>query len=448
MNKQLLHRKYPPSWEIRPLSSFAAEGATSIVDGPFGSDLKVSDYTETGVRVLQLQNLGDGYFIDGNRIFVSRDKATQLARCIARPGDLIIAKMADPLARAAILPDLETEYVIVADLIKLRPSEDVDPYYLAAFINFPDFRREADRLSTGTTRTRISLSTLKRIDLLCPPRSTQKRISAVIRAIDDAINNTEVLIAKYQQIKAGLMHDLFTRGVTADGKLRPPREQAPELYQETPIGWIPKEWTVSKLTRCTQTEITYGIVQAGPHIDGGIPYIRTGDMAGDRLERNDLLCTSPAVAEAFKRSEVRAGEIVCAIRATVGKVLDVPEELDGANLTQGTARISPSPDVDRRYLLWVMRSDAVQNGIAQRIKGTTFSEITLGELRSILVPRPTRIDEQQAVAERLDRVVDLINDETSLLEKLTFQKAGLMHDLLTGKVRIPLDIPAPEPAHV
>ena len=56
------------------------------------------------------------------------------------------------------------------------------------------------------------------------------------------IEQTETLIAKYQQIKAGLMHDLFTRGVTPDGKLRPTRAEAPQLYQESPLGWIPKEW--------------------------------------------------------------------------------------------------------------------------------------------------------------------------------------------------------------
>ena len=68
------------------------------------------------------------------------------------------------------------------------------------------------------------------------------KIARILQTIDQAIEKTEALIEKYQQIKAGLMHDLFTRGIGADGKLRPPREQAPELYQQTPIGWIPKEW--------------------------------------------------------------------------------------------------------------------------------------------------------------------------------------------------------------
>ena len=70
----------------------------------------------------------------------------------------------------------------------------------------------------------------------------QEKIARILQTIDQTIEKTEALIEKYQHIKAGLMHDLFTRGIGADGKLRPPHEQAPELYQQTPIGWIPKEW--------------------------------------------------------------------------------------------------------------------------------------------------------------------------------------------------------------
>jgi type I restriction enzyme S subunit len=74
MNKQLLQRDYPDDWVVCPLSSFALDGNTNFVDGPFGSDLKVSDYTLSGVRILQLQNLGDGYYIDDNKIFTKEKR--------------------------------------------------------------------------------------------------------------------------------------------------------------------------------------------------------------------------------------------------------------------------------------------------------------------------------------------------------------------------------------
>ncbi len=80
-----------------------------------------------------------------------------------------------------------------------------------------------------------------------------KAIASILSSIDRAIASTEALIEKYQHIKAGLMHDLFTRGIGADGKLRPPREQAPELYRESAIGWIPKEWKIRESSELSDT---------------------------------------------------------------------------------------------------------------------------------------------------------------------------------------------------
>jgi type I restriction enzyme S subunit len=75
----------------------------------------------------------------------------------------------------------------------------------------------------------------------------QRRIAEILGTVDEVIEQTEALIAKQQQVKAGLMHDLFTRGVTATGTLRPPPAEAPHLYQDSPLGPIPKEWDYALL---------------------------------------------------------------------------------------------------------------------------------------------------------------------------------------------------------
>ena len=262
-------------------------------------------------------------------------------------------------------------------------------------------------------------------------KAEQRRIAEILGAVDEAIEATEALIAKQQQVKAGLMHDLFTRGLTPDGQLRPPPSTAPALYHETPLGLLPKDWTVRPLADFTQHDITYGIVQAGPHVDGGVPYVRTGDMSGDALVREEMLCTSPAIAGAYRRSEIREGEIVCAIRATVGKVLLVPPELHGANLTQGTARISPNSRIDKAFLLWAMRDERSQREISLRIKGTTFMEITLGDLRGLPIAAPTSKDEQREIGVRMNAANSALAAEAAHLAKLRQQKQGLMQALLT-----------------
>jgi type I restriction enzyme S subunit len=186
----------------------------------------------------------------------------------------------------------------------------------------------------------------------------------------------------------------------------------------------------------TQHDITYGIVQAGPHIEGGIPYVRTGDMSGEALVRENMLCTSERIARSFRRSEVRAGELVIAIRATLGKVLPVPEDLDGANLTQGTARISPRHNVNATCLMWAIRHRRGQDAIMKEVKGSTFMEISLGSLRIVPIALPSSRQEQDAIAKRLSEHDAAMGTEQALLEKLRLQKSGLMDDLLTGRVPV------------
>ena len=87
----------------------------------------------------------------------------------------------------------------------------------------------------------------------CPRLPEQRKIARILSTVDDLIERTEALIAKYRAIKQGLMHDLLTRGVDASGRLRPPREEAPGLYRESAVGWVPREWETKSSSRSCQT---------------------------------------------------------------------------------------------------------------------------------------------------------------------------------------------------
>ncbi|WP_254432292.1 restriction endonuclease subunit S [Leptospira interrogans] len=134
--------------------------------------------------------------------------------------------------------------------------------------------------------------------------------------------------------------------------------------------------------------VTYGIVQAGPHVAKGIPYIKTGDIKDGKINIENLSRTSKEIANSYKRSEVNRGDIIISIRATVGAVALLPDELDGANLTQGTARISPSAEINKYYLLYYIMSEKIQNWLNIQVKGATFKEITLSNLRKLPVLCP------------------------------------------------------------
>ena len=294
-----------------------------------------------------------------------------------------------------------------------------------------DLLQGVDQAIKGAT---LNKQKLKKILFEYPESEReQAKIAEVLSTVDRAIEQTEALIGKQQRIKTGLMQDLLTRGIDEHCNLR---SEQTHKFKDSPLGRIPAEWDVERLDDIVDESITYGIVQAGPHVDGGVPYIRTGDMRGDEINVEKLLRTAPQVAKSYKRSAVWVGDIVFALRATVGKVLPVTVELYGANLTQGTAKISPKKSIDSDFLLWAMRTSKVQNAIRLEQKGTTFQEITLGDLRTIRIALPKKTDEQSLIGGKLKQHDRVRRDYENQRDKLVSLKRGLMQDLLTGTRRV------------
>jgi type I restriction enzyme S subunit len=159
-------------------------------------------------------------------------------------------------------------------------------------------------------------------------------------------------------------------------------------------------------------------------------------MEESYLSVETMLRTSPEIAKRFSRSTVIEGDIVYALRGKLGEVRQVNAEVAGANLTQGTARLSPGEDVCSDFLLWVLRSPSIIQQAELQAKGTTFREITLGDLRSIKIPVPSK-REQNGIVESLgdaDRLVALLEGFTVKKRAI---KQGAMQELLTGKRRLP-----------
>ena len=110
----------PIGWKLYELKDVALKtDRHSFTGGPFGSNLKSEDYTDYGVRIIQLQNIGDGEFKNKYKIFTSPEKADELSSCNIFPNDIILSKMGDPVARATIIPSFDNRYVMASDGIRL-----------------------------------------------------------------------------------------------------------------------------------------------------------------------------------------------------------------------------------------------------------------------------------------------------------------------------------------
>ncbi len=234
----------PSHWQEKRLGFLAEQTKNAFVDGPFGSDLKSDDYLDEGIPLIQLNNIRDGKHILRNMKFISDNKKLDLIRHLALPKDIVIAKMAEPVARATIVSDKYDEYVIVADCVKLTPNLDlVDLEFLIWAINSDCVRENAELVSTGTTRIRINLGELKKLKVPYPSLSEQIKIREYLdhetAQIDTLIAKQEKLIELLKEKRQAVISHAVTKGLNPNVSMK---DSGVEW-----LGQVPEHWGVGRL---------------------------------------------------------------------------------------------------------------------------------------------------------------------------------------------------------
>lgn len=190
------------------------EIVASSVDGPFGSALKTEHYVPSaGVRVVRLANLGDGNWIDGDDAFIEEGYARVLRRHDVRAGDVLVASLGDDNhrpGRACLYPKVFAPGIVKADCFRFRPSRSVDSRFLMEILNSRGASSQIRRLAQGVTRDRVNLSQLRQVILKVPPLEEQRRIGAILDAIDGTIRVHQDQLDKLRQLRSGLAADLLS----------------------------------------------------------------------------------------------------------------------------------------------------------------------------------------------------------------------------------------------
>lgn len=310
-----------------------------------------------------VKDFNDGYLIRTTQEFITTEGLRKSASNLVSAGTVIIpTRMA--LGKAVIT---QIDLAINQDLKAVIPNGAIEPRYLLWY-----FIANASRINSmgkGATVKGVTLDQLRRLSFPLPPLPEQRRIAAILDKADALRDKRREAIAKLDKMLQSVFLEMFG-------------DQASN----------PKKWPEVLLSEAVNqgTIVTYGIVQAGKEFSGGIPYIRTGDISAGGIVEVGLRRTDPIIAKKFSRSRVEAGDIVMSIRATVGTTALVPKSLDGANLTQGTARIAVGENIARNFALHHLRSAGTQRWIERQVKGATFREITLGRLRELPMMIPPR----------------------------------------------------------
>jgi type I restriction enzyme S subunit len=427
--------------DIRPPEDWREVALAAVADVRFSSVDKLTFASEEPVRLCNYIDVYKNDYIASDLEFMS-GSATQaeIERFGLRVGDVIITKDSetpDDIGVPAVVDYAATDLVCGYHLGLLRVDEtQVDPTFVAKQLDHHRLARYFGRQANGLTRYGLGLASVRNTPLWLPKIQEQVTIGRVARLVDVAIARTAAMIVKLKQIRAGLLHDLLTRGLDERNELRPSSTEAPNLYQQSALGQSPKDWRPAVLNDLVRPArpIVYGILMPGRAFPGGVPVIKVKDIKDGHVVASDLLLTDPRIDEAYQRSRLWPDDLLFTIRGTVGRTALVPVNLANANITQDTARISLGWANPAFVALW-LEMEAPIRFIAIHTIGVAVRGINLADVRKIPVPIVSRAEQDRIVA-----CVGVIETRTNLelanYEKLRLTKAGLIADLLTGRVRV------------
>ena len=208
----------PNGWEIKPLEALCDTGKQAIVDGPFGSNLKRSDYVESGIPVLKIQNIKENVITLKKMDFVKPEKYKELVRHSFTDGDIVMTKLGDPLGVSAIVNGISNG-LIVADLVRIRASK-VNTKFLCYQLNSPRIQKYINELQKGTTRPRVNLAMIRNLPIYIPSIDQQHKIVEILEdhlsRLDASVAIADAMEKQSSSLRRSLLQAAFSGQLTKE----------------------------------------------------------------------------------------------------------------------------------------------------------------------------------------------------------------------------------------
>lgn len=400
------------------MSKWVKANLSDVTDITMGQSPDSASYNEVGFGYPFLQGCADfGKRYPKARIFCSD------AKKIGRKDSVLISVRA-PVGELNLA---DKDYCVGRGVSAICPRKvNRDFLFNSLLLN----KRLFYRVSQGSTFEAINSNDLNSFSIDYPDdMASQNKIARILNTIDVVIEQTELTIEKLKSIKQGMMHDLFTRGIDLKtGQLRPPQSEEPELYKNTELGWIPKDWDV------------VAVKDFGSVVTGNTPSKNNISNWG-----NDFLWASPFdfcekyiyATQTFLSNDgkkcariVPAGTVLITCIASLGKNAIAAFEMA---FNQQINAVIINRDNDNEYFYYNISNDGIRfSALAGQtavpiINKTTFEKF---KLTRALLP------EQKLIADRISNADEHLLKTKKELNKYEKLKQGLMQDLLTGKVSV------------
>ena len=405
-------------------------------------NLRRSDFCVSGPYLITGMHITPEGGIDWNACFhIPQKKYDESPEIAVSLGDLVITKDGT-IGKVARIDWLPGPTSLNSHLFLVRPKtpDAVSTKFAYHIFRSKAFQGFIEQQKSGSTLAGLAESKFLRFQFPIPPLTEQSVVSSILDTLDTQIEKTLALIAKLEQVKEGLLHDLLTRGVDESGELRPSAEEAPELYKASPLGLIPREWDCPQLR-------AHIAVHGGKRLPAGhqyatsktrFKYLRVTDLFQRRYELDELQCLHERTFRALQRYEIHAGEMFISIAGSLGfaGVHPANSEQMRTILTENAARLVPQTDCNADFVAACINSPPVQRQIdAEKGTGGGVPKLALFRIETLVLPWPPLV-EQNVIAYRIASLERRIDAERQHAQHALTLKAGLMNDLLTGHVRV------------
>lgn len=413
---------------------------SSACDGPFGSAIASSHYTESGARVIRLGNIGAAEWLDRDAAYLDLDYWRELRQHDAVSGDLVVAALGDErnaVGRAAVVPDLGPA-LVKADCHRLRlRAGAADARFLAYYLSSERGRYEAGRMADGSTRKRLTLG--KTLGLPAPdlPLDQQR---AIADYLDAETARIDALIAKKRRLIELLDEKRAT--VMADG-VRGALTGAEQAVAAVP--WIRsrgRNWREAKLTLVASLGTGHTPSREHPEWweDCTVPWITTGEVTQMRSDRIEFLGeTRESISQlGIENSSAvlhPAGTVVLCRTASAGYSAIMGRDMA---TSQDFVTWTCGPLLDPRYLLLclrVMRQDL----LGRLAMGSTHKTIYMPDIESLRILLPSVGEQHEIVEEvwhRLEPIHRLMDLMAEQIDRLTERRQALITAAVTDEIDV------------
>ncbi|WP_273028241.1 restriction endonuclease subunit S [Massilia timonae] len=425
----------PKGWVSTTVKSLAGTSGL-FVDGDW---VESKDQDPNGdIRLLQLADIGDGVFLDKSDRWINEEAFTRLRCTELGTGDVLIARMPDPLGRACLMPSLEQRCVTVVDVAALRVNPQlVDNRWVMHTVNSPQLRAEISAQASGTTRKRISRGNLGGLQIPLPPESEQKRIADKLDSVltrVDALNTRLARVAPIlKRFRQSVLAAATSGEMTADWR-----------------GRAQSNWpTLSAEQVCAKVQ-SGGTPKAG-FLDAGIPFLKVYNIVDQKVafDYKPQYVSAEVNNTELRKSQVQPGDVLMNIVGPpLGKVAIVPADHSTWNINQAITLFRPSEQISSQWIYFVLCEGTPIREVLNRTKGSVGQvNISLSQCRAFELPVPP-VDEQAEIARRVeilfafaDRLESRLQAAQTATERLT---PAMLSKAFRGEL-VPQD-PFDEPA--